>query len=175
MSPEFALEFQQRNIKQYAPLLAQIATSIDRTTLTPKPNSPPVLGFPFKCVWSVSEQRMVGDVNLDLNHEDPVSHATLDEMKEKKPDDQSWITGYVIEPALHGKGVMSEVLGCMIQGWAIPWMHCKEIAAWIQFDNPGSMGVVRKHGFQLVHDEYTQWPEQKGGGKRHAGYYVLKL
>lgn len=85
------------------------------------------------------------------------------------------MAGYVLEPSLHGQGVMSEVISCMIEGWVKPFMHIGEIVAWVASDNEGSKRVVKKHGFQLVHEEWSQWPEHKGGGKKHAGYHVLKL
>ncbi len=86
--------------------------------------------MPFKSLRSVSSQKIQGDINL-APQSYPFSEVklTADEVKALPLDEQVWDIGYVLDPALHGKGVMSEMVGCILEGWVKPWMRIGIVAA----------------------------------------------
>jgi hypothetical protein len=73
---------------------------------------------------------------------------------------QVWDFGYVLHPDWHGKGVMSELVGCILHGWIIPYMGIGTVGAvspserslfpselkWVWEGGPLTMPTVRGPG-----------------------------
>ncbi|EJU02583.1 hypothetical protein DACRYDRAFT_21644 [Dacryopinax primogenitus] len=57
---------------------------------------------------------------------------------------------YYLDPAVHGKGIMTAALHKMIHSWAIPHIDVHEITVGIIEDNWASRKVLDKLGFKLV-------------------------
>ena len=45
------------------------------------------------------------------------------------PADQMWDLGYVMDPAWHGKGIMTEMMAVLLEGWVRPWMGIGRVGA----------------------------------------------
>ena len=87
------------------------------------PTSDCLLEMPFKSLRSQSTGKVVGDINLVPHsyHFYPVQ-LTPEQVRARPPAEQMWDFGYSLDPAYHGKGVTSEIVGCVIEGWIRPWM-----------------------------------------------------
>ncbi|GMK56871.1 hypothetical protein CspeluHIS016_0307110 [Cutaneotrichosporon spelunceum] len=199
MSSAFAEQMLSDTLAKQAPILATLRARRAERTLRDSGEGQdekvqvhaPV--WPFKALWSEAEGRVVGDVFLWPNAE-PLqvagcegvtgsggagrpgeegeagegSEATNDETTDQHPQ---WTVGYVLEPALYGRGVMSEVLGCVLEGWVRPEMGVR-VAASIAVDNAASAAVAVRNGFVYSREEGTEWPKEKGGGVRYHGLYT---
>ena len=122
------------NIPKQRALIDQLKSILPPTALTPDtPIRPPagaaVIGSPFTDVWDVETGMLVGNFNFsphtDASYadEERVTAATTEgEMLARPPGEQVWYFGYVMSAALGGKGVMGEVVGCVVEGWVKPWM-----------------------------------------------------
>lgn len=230
MSLTYAQSMETEHIARAAPLLAQLRMSLSSelpdpeaaasTPLTAAYGVPPILGYPFKALRSVSEDRVVGDLYIGPNTVqakwgaeggDPKGKAKVgeeankgkdvdegDKSAENKPEDkdaaavhdhdaaeaavlalppaeQSWMLGYVLEPAHYGRGVMGEAIACILEGWVRPFMRIGEVAAIIAVDNPGSEKVATRNGMVWRREERTDWPEEKGGGVVVNGYFTRDM
>jgi RimJ/RimL family protein N-acetyltransferase len=136
-----------------------------------------ILGLPFKSLWDTTQNRIIGDIGLspDLEPLTPGGPPRTEEQVRASPlSSQTWHLGYVLEPAANGRGIMSEVIGVLLESWVRPLMRIERVVAIIENNNKGSSIVVHRHGFKRVRDIVTDWPEEKGGGKRYSGYYIWK-
>lgn len=210
MDLAFAEKMESDFLASQAPLLARLRMSLsaplpekdaESTPVLAAYGVPAILGYPFKSLRSVSENRVVGDMYVGPNTDEPIwDAASTGEAKESKEgegekdgagekkqaiteddvralplDQQSWMLGYVLEPAQYGRGVMGEALACILEGWVRPFMRVGEVAAFIEVDNPGSVGVAVRNGLVWRREERSVWPEAKGGGVHVNGYYTRDL
>lgn len=118
-------------------------------------------GMPFKSIRAPSGE-IIGDIGLTPST--PGSDVYTHEM---------WHLGYVLAAPATGRGVMVAAVGAVL-AWAHEWMGARAIEAIVENDNPGSIGVLRANGFERVEDTVTDWPEEKGGGKRYGGRWIWK-
>ncbi|KAL7418620.1 hypothetical protein Q5752_007078 [Cryptotrichosporon argae] len=148
----------------------------DPTTAPPltssAPAPTPIAGMPFKSIRSLALGRIVGDIHL---HVDTPPGTSEDEQLARPADEQVWAVGYVLDPAMQGKGVMAEVLGCILEAWVKPWMRVGALCATAETNNPASLGVLKRNGFDLHTTQPCEWPADKGGGVRETSTFVLRL
>lgn len=189
MDRAFAEKMESEVLAKQAPLLAQLRASPLR-----EGGAAAAAVWPFKALWSASEARAVGDIFLWPNTVEPLWDGARTEQHRRAqkgngangapteasvlalaPAQQSWMLGYVLEPAQYGRGVMSEALGCILEGWVRRVMRVGEVAAFIEVDNPGSVGVAVRNGFVWRREERSQWPEEKGGDVHVNGYYTRDM
>jgi RimJ/RimL family protein N-acetyltransferase len=136
-----------------------------------------ILGLPFKSLWDTKQNRIVGDIGMspDLEPLTPGGpQRTEDQVLASPLASQTWHLGYVLEPAAHGRGIMSEVIGVLLESWVRPIMRVENVVAIVENNNKGSHKVIDKNGFNKIKEVVTDWPVEKGGGKRYSGYYVWK-
>jgi RimJ/RimL family protein N-acetyltransferase len=177
MDRAFAAKLEADMIAKQASVIEQL-----RASELPSGGAAHAPAWPFKALWSESEGRLVGDVFLWPNTAEPrwgartpTEGITEASVLALPAPEQSWMLGYALEPALYGRGVMSELLGCILAGWVKPVMGVGEVAAFIETDNPGSEAVARRNGFVWRREERTDWPEEKGGGVHVSGYYTVDM
>lgn len=191
MDLAFAEKMEADFIASQAPLLGRLRMSLAAplpakdaasTPVLAAYGVPPISGYPFKALRSVSENRVVGDIYVGPNTDEAIwgspaaqEKITEDSVLALPTDQQSWMLGYALEPAQYGKGVMGEALACIVEGWMRPFMRVGEVAAFIEVDNPGSVGVAVRNGLVWRRDEHCEWPVDKGGGVRVNGYYTRDL
>ncbi|KAF9011074.1 acyl-CoA N-acyltransferase [Cyathus striatus] len=82
----------------------------------------------------------------------------------------TWSVGDFLAPGHHGKGIMTDALGTLINSWAIPRMGVRRILATAMINNHGSVKVFLKNGFKLT----RTIPEHKLMKGRMTGSYVLE-
>ncbi|RSH83819.1 hypothetical protein EHS25_005434 [Saitozyma podzolica] len=176
----FAEEMLSSSLSVHRPLLAHLRALLPSS---PDPSQPilpvsgeSILGFPFKSLYDTSKGKIVGDMHLGITSnafdEYPM---TPEEMAKLPASQQVHDFGYVLDPAYHGRGVMTEVVAVMIDSWAKPWMGIGKVGAYVESDNLGSIAVMRKNGLALTGVTLTDWPEEKGGGQRETGRYERVL
>ena len=76
--------------------------------------------MPFKSLRDTTKNRVVGDINLVPR----ASQPHTDEVAER-----GWVFGYVLDPVYHGRGIMSEMVACVLEGWVKPWMGISTVGA----------------------------------------------
>ncbi|CAK9780066.1 hypothetical protein CC85DRAFT_283645 [Cutaneotrichosporon oleaginosum] len=184
MDRAFAEKMEADLIAKQAPVLARLRA---RREGQREGDDEGEVAWPFKALWSEAEGRVVGDIYLWPNTLEPVwdergkmegsgeTQITEASVLALPPARQSWMIGYVLEPALYGRGVMSEAIGCVLHGWVRPVMGIGEVVAIIQDDNVGSEAVAKRNGFVYRREEVTPWPEEKGGGIHVNGYYTRDM
>ena len=61
---------------------------------------------------------------------------------------------------------MTNVVGTLMQKWAIPWMNARRIMSSAHQGNIGSVRVFEKNGFVLYKtvENFVERAESKGGG-----------
>lgn len=149
------------------------------SALVPRRGAPPMEDLPFRLLFSVSEKRVVGEIHVIPNEEEEVDgpgtpRIPAQEMLARPLKDQVWELGYVLEPTLHGRGVMTEAVGCVV-AWIKDWMRVGKVGAFYALENPASGGVLAKCGMTFVRSGRDYWPEEKGGGLCDYGYYEMGL
>ncbi|ORY27736.1 hypothetical protein BCR39DRAFT_536871 [Naematelia encephala] len=162
-------------VPKHQALLAELSTHLP----SPPPINTPLLpsspthipGFPFKSLVDTTTGRKIGDLNLAARK----AGMTDEEVLKLPSKEQDWVIGYVLDPGYHGKGIMSEMVGCLIDGWIKNWMDIRAVTALVEDNNTGSIKVVLKNGLVRVGSEDTAWPEEKGGGIRPTGQYERKM
>lgn len=125
-------------------------------------------GMPFKSMRN-AQGEIIGDIGLTPSTpapSDPDANVPV-----YTPD--MWHLGYVLSDRATGRGIMTAAVGVVLS-WAKEWMGVKAIEAIVENDNPGSIGVLKANGFERVGDTVTDWPEEKGGGKRYGGRWIWK-
>ncbi|EJT50074.1 hypothetical protein A1Q1_00729 [Trichosporon asahii var. asahii CBS 2479] len=125
------------------------------------PGTRALSGMPFKSIRDASGN-IVGDIGLTPSDADPDTYTA-----------DMWHLGYVLAESATGRGLMIAAVGAVL-AWAKEWMGVKAIEAIVENDNPGSIGVLLATGFERVGDTVTDWPEEKGGGKRYGGRWIWK-
>lgn len=136
-----------------------------------------ILGLPFKSLWDTKANRIVGDIGMtpDLAPSTPEGkQRTEDEVLASPLSSQLWHIGYVLEPQQHGRGIMSELVAVVLESWVRPLMRIETVCAYVETNNKASVKVAERNGFKWIKDVQTEWPEEKGGGKRYTGYYEWK-
>ena len=80
-----------------------------------------------------------------------------------------------LDPAYHGRGIMTAVVKTVIHDWAIPRMNARHFRVSAFVGNQGSVRVFEKLGFQHYKklDDWVQLPESRGGSKRSL--HILSL
>lgn len=126
-------------------------------TLRRTPDAKPLSAMPFRSVRLDGE--VVGDVGLSPPEE------------EENGASAAWTLGYVISARAEGAGIMSESVGVVL-AFSARWMRLRRIEAIAEDDNARSASVLLRNGFRRVGDVVTDWPEEKGGGKRYGGRYL---
>lgn len=128
------------------------------------PGARAVAGMPFKSIRAASGE-LIGDIGVTPSTPDPGSPVAAD------GQEQLWHLGYVLAAPATGRGLMSAAVGAVL-AWSAEWMGVRRIEAIVENDNPGSEGVLRANGFIRIEDTVTDWPEDKGGGKRYGGRWI---
>ena len=111
-------------------------------SLLPSPPSPPhpilplpnthIPGYPFRSLLDTTTGTVHGDLSARVHtyhfaaEKDKLS---VEEVLALPPGQQIWDLAFFLDPGLHGKGVMSEAVGCMIEGWVGPWMGAGVVSA----------------------------------------------
>ncbi|KAI0053431.1 hypothetical protein FA95DRAFT_1552492 [Auriscalpium vulgare] len=74
------------------------------------------------------------------------------ENKARPPGDPNiiWSIGDYLDPAWHGKGIMTAVIGTLMSQWAIPRMAVRVVRPSVFDGNIGSVRTFEKNGFTLV-------------------------
>jgi len=60
-----------------------------------------------------------------------------------------WAMGDYLKPSHHGKGIMTAVVGILLNAWGIPRMNIRCVQAIVLEGNTGSVRVFEKNGFVL--------------------------
>lgn len=55
-----------------------------------------------------------------------------------------------LDPAFHGRGLMSKLLGTMLSDWAVPHLHARHIVALTASNNIGSQKVMLKNQMKYM-------------------------
>jgi hypothetical protein len=108
------------------------ADSSSITTIPPPPSaSSPIFGMPFSTLISIfSPNTILGDINLfPHTYHFSTQPLTPDQVRALPPNEQMWDFGYVLDPVMKGKGVMSEMVGCIIESWVKPYMRLGKVGA----------------------------------------------
>ncbi|KAK4687448.1 hypothetical protein P7C73_g2668, partial [Tremellales sp. Uapishka_1] len=137
-------------------------------------NHPIKLGFPFHLLRD-SSNRVIGGIGFTPFDHDPSNNfADVDvtEMLARPVDQQVWILGYSLDPDYQGRGIVGRFVSRLFEGYIKECMGVKTIVAGIEPDNPQSIKVAERAGFERK--VVIEIPF-KGGDMRAMGHYVKKL
>lgn len=178
MSLEWAEKFVTEDIEKSEGVLAELVESLPKAPeplesdggagggvaegegLHKAPGTRALEGMPFRSIRN-AEGEIIGDIGL---HPSP---------PENGEGETVWHLGYVLNSSATGRGLMSAAVAAVL-AFAKEWMGLHRIEAIVENDNPGSIGVLLANGFERVEDIVTDWPEEKGGGKRYGARYIWK-
>jgi hypothetical protein len=167
MPLEFAETMIKDTLESHAPVLEKLYAHLDTASTSASgvvelPGTPPgILGMPFKSLRTTSGQ-IIGDAHLGPHTYALSDRETLtpEQVMALERGQQVWDFGYVLHPDWHGKGVMSELVGCILHGWIIPYMGIGTVGAvspserslfpselkWVWEGGPLTMPTVRGPG-----------------------------
>jgi hypothetical protein len=136
MSKEFAknmIEERQTSAVTFSSLPIPQTTTSSTPIPIPPPDKldTPHSEMPFMSLISTSHPRTIlGDIGLRPHTYHFASNPlTPEQVRKLPPKDQMWDFGYVLDPEMSGKGVMSELVGVVIEGWVRPYMGLGRVGA----------------------------------------------
>ncbi|KZT62620.1 hypothetical protein CALCODRAFT_445643 [Calocera cornea HHB12733] len=85
----------------------------------------------------------------------------------------TYSVAYYLDPACHGKGIMTVAIRELIHSWAIPYMNAHDITVGITEDHLSSRRVLEKVGFKMVGELEGVTPMQRKR-KSVLGQWVMQ-
>lgn len=84
-----------------------------------------------------------------------------------------WSIGDYLASSHHGQGIMTAVVECLMERWAVPHMNVHKVRVTVHEGNEGSIRVFAKNGFvvERLLPGYRKRAESKGGGS--VGLQIL--
>jgi hypothetical protein len=130
MPRSFAETMLSERISSNLPILSPLPIPDTNSPIPPPPTQPKIQGFPFNNILDTTNSRIIGDIALfPHSYHFAPQPLTPAQVLDLPLEEQVWDFGYVLDPEYAGKGIMSEVVGCIVEGWVEGWMGIGSVGA----------------------------------------------
>ncbi|KAI0756870.1 hypothetical protein C8Q80DRAFT_61134 [Daedaleopsis nitida] len=106
-----------------------------------------------------------------LHQQDRERLVSRNESRKSGDPEIVWCIGYYLAAPLHGRGLMSRALRTLLEEWVVPRMGARRIRVETIIGNNGSIRVLEKLGFSVVHSVRKR--KMTSAGEIIDGFHVL--